>query len=61
MLGIESKQKEMTETETKYYLNLIDKNVPIEDIFQMVYADGWYVGYEACLSEGCEEEDEEDW
>lgn len=58
MLGVESEQKPMEEAKIKYYLNILDKNVPIEQVFQMIYADGWYEGYEACLTEGCEEDEE---
>ena len=59
MLGVESEQRPLSNAEIKYYLNLINNNVAIENVLQMVFADGWHVGYEACLSEGCEEE--EDW
>ena len=64
MWGIESEVRKLADWEKEKYqkiiIELVKKEIDFGDDLEAIYQNGWYDGYEDCLSEGCEE-DEEDW
>lgn len=55
MLGIESEVRRLSEKEKEEYqeiiIKLIKDEADFKDILESIYAEGWYAGYEDCLSE----------
>lgn len=65
MLGIESPVRELSEDDKKDYQEQIKEYIKngmdFGDYLDRIYQEGWYDGYEDCLSEGYDDEDEEEW
>lgn len=63
MLGIESPVRELSENSKKCYQEQIKEyiknGIDFGNYLDGIYKEGWYDGYEDCLSEGYD--DEEDW
>ena len=41
-----------------YYLNLLKKNVPVMQVVEAAYFEGWNDGWDACLEDGYDEEED---
>ena len=62
MLDIESPVRELTKIEKECYQEAIKEYIKdgkdFGNYLEGIYQSGWLDGYEDCLSEGCEEEEE---
>ena len=62
MLGIESPVRRLTKIEKECYQEAIREYIEdgkdFSNYLEGIYQSGWLDGYEDCLSEGCEEEEE---
>lgn len=62
MLGIESPVRELSENSKKCYQEQIKEyiknGIDFGNYLDGIYQEGWYDGYEDCLSEGYDNEEE---
>ena len=60
MINICYGKEHLTEEEVKNYVEQF-KDIKIERIIEVMYSIGYEDGYDDCLMEGYEEEEEEEW
>lgn len=62
MLGIESPVRELSDNQKKEYqkiiIDLVNQGIDFGDDLDAIYKNGWYDGYEDCLNERYDEEEE---
>lgn len=63
MLGIESPVRELSDNQKKEYqkiiIDLVNQGIDFGDDLDAIYKNGWYDGYEDCLNEGYDEEEDD--
>ena len=62
MLGIESPVRELSDNQKKEYqqiiIKMVKEGIDFGEDLDSIYKNGWYDGYEDCLNEGYEIEDD---
>lgn len=56
---IDDSRIESFEAIKDYYLNLLKKNVPVMQVVESAYFEGWNDGWDSCLEDGYDEEEDD--